>query len=282
MIKRRDFLLGVCCSASVTLGTNKAKSQSDDNQRAYTCKTVSTSNPDELVVVQYRDSGEKLEIEKKINELKITPFGTSYLKDRWLPQHGLTPSGKITLGVFFLEGSDRQKKMVREAAEEWLKLGLDARFDLDFDVPQERSQIRIGFDSSDGNWSYVGRNCLSIGLSSRTMNIADLIPHVCMHEWGHTFCLQHEHQFPSGIKYNDQVVIQDAKRLWGWSEQQTKRNILSKLGSDAVCVGDAQFNPDSIMLYPVLPGWTTNGFSSGNILKISNRDISCLRGRYNF
>ena len=57
------------------------------------------------------------------------------------------------------------------------------------------SDIRIGFDSSDGAWSYIGTDYIDRG--------------TILHKFGHTLGLIHEHQSPAsgGFQWNREEVI---------------------------------------------------------------------------
>src|SRR4051794_2306320 len=64
-------------------------------------------------------------------------------------------------------GVQDQQDVVRGAFQEWKDLGIGLTFD-EVDKASE-SEIRIGFVSGDGSWSYVGRDVLGIGTNDRTM-----------------------------------------------------------------------------------------------------------------
>jgi len=88
-------------------------------------------------------------------------------------------------------GATAQKDAVRQAFGEWKEIGIG----LEFREVQDRedAEIRIGFDHSDGSWSYVGRDVIDIAKdpNERTMNFGwDLTtPYghdTALHENGHT------------------------------------------------------------------------------------------------
>jgi hypothetical protein len=284
MLTRRQFAAGTCCLFHSTLFAQRTFA--DGSIPSFKCSTINTIKPgdlEDLIPVRpYSNTNDEISFERTQTQLNITPYGAAFVKDRWHRADGLTPNtAKITLGVFFLNGGTDQQAVVKSAGHAWTDGPLGQIFDLNYDVPKERSQIRIAFDSGDGNWSYVGRRCLAIPAKNKTMNIESVEDFVVEHELGHTWCLEHEHQFPGAIHWNRDQVIADMQAEQGWSPEMTRAQMLSPL-SQSACVGDPKFNRDSIMLYPIRSNWTTDGFSSDWNKKISEGDIRCLAGIYNF
>jgi hypothetical protein len=285
MLTRRRFMVGACCSAHAALILPARGSASE--KFSFKCSTVNTLKPgepeDTLPVTVYSDTNDQLQFKAYQEDLAVTPFGAAYAKHRWHLSDGLTPgTGKITLGVFFLNGSSDQQELVKAASMAWTNGPLGTIFALDFSVPQQQSHIRIAFDGDDGNWSYIGRQSNGVQKKLKTMNIQTLEDFIVQHEFGHTWCLQHEHQFPGAIHWNQPQVIADMEAEQGWSPAMTKTQMLAPLDKAAICIGDPRFNKDSIMLYPIRQSWTTDGFSSDWNRKISDGDVRCLAGVYNF
>jgi hypothetical protein len=230
-----------------------------------------------------------VDLDQPANEPKLSPYGTALASNRWLLSDGLTSgTGKITLGIYFFDGNAQQRDTVRVAANDWLNTDIGKRFSFDFDVPIGKSHARISFDPKDQNWSYIGRKHLNYKKDVKTMNIAQVVPHVAQHELGHLLCLEHEHQFPGNtIRWHDDVVIAYMKKL-KVPEAVTRQQILAKFGATARCIGDPNMNPVSVMMYPILPGWADYLDGSGVVKPlivagnslISERDVSCLKGLY--
>jgi hypothetical protein len=168
-----------------------------------------------------------------------------------------TDGGQVTLedgSTQFVSwvGADEQRDVVRWAFQEWKKVGMG----LEFDEVGDRSdaEVRIGFDPTDGSWSYVGRDVLGIGANERTMNfgwdLTDDYGHTtALHEIGHTFGMPHEHQNPfAGIVWDEEKVY---ATLGGppnsWPREQTFNNVLRKL--DTSDVEGSTWDPDSVMEY---------------------------------
>lgn len=81
---------------------------------------------------------------------------------------------------------------------------------------------------------------------------------VVLHEFGHVLGLIHEHSSPvAKIPWNEKIVLDYYKRTQGWSHSTTKANVLLPEFADAY----TEFDPDSIMMYPIPSDLTIGGFS---------------------
>ena len=153
------------------------------------------------------------------------------------------------------KGSNREKKVVRNAFKEWKSIGIG----LNFKEVNEASDsdIRIGFMKGDGSWSYVGRDILRQGIKDRTMNFGWNVENdsdTVLHEIGHTLGFPHAHQNPkAGIVWDEEAVY---KELGGypnyWNREKTYHNIIRKIPVDMV--QGSNWDPNSIMQYPFKPG----------------------------
>lgn len=164
------------------------------------------------------------------------------------------PNGS-TLGVRFMGGTQEQQTLAQEQAGWWSD---HANLKFEFNDAAD-AQIRISFDPSDGAWSYVGTDCLSIPKNQATMNLGFQDGGTSAHEFGHAIGLGHEHQNPQGgIEWNEDVVIRD---LAGppnfWTPEQTRHNVIRKYSTDQI--RGTEFDPDSIMLYAFPGSWTKSG-----------------------
>jgi hypothetical protein len=161
-------------------------------------------------------------------------------------------------------GTNALKAQVRRAFTRWTDLGIGLRFEEVADRVQ--AGVRIGFESGDGHWSYVGRQVHNQGPDDRTMNLdpsdgianGDYGIDVACHEIGHTMGFPHEHQNPNaGIVWDEEAVY---RTLAGspnfWPREVTFHNIIRKIPPDQV--QGSSWDPDSIMHYP---------FERGLILK---------------
>jgi hypothetical protein len=148
--------------------------------------------------------------------------------------------------------NDAQEDVVRESFQAWKDLGLGLDFQ-EVDDPGE-AEVRIGFDQSDGSWSYIGRDVLSQGVDKLTMNFGWELttPYgrtTAKHEIGHTIGMPHEHQSPfSGIVWKEEDVYDYfAGPPNEWPRATTLHNVIRKL--DPAQVEGSSWDPDSIMEY---------------------------------
>ena len=151
-------------------------------------------------------------------------------------------------------GGSRQEEAVREALAAWKGLGIGLTFQ-EVDQPED-AMIRIGFDQSDGSWSYVGRDNIDYASdpATRTTNYGwDLTtPYghdTALHELGHVLGFPHEHQNPkAGIVWDEEKVYES---LGGppnnWPRETTHWNIIRKIPANTVDGSD--WDKDSIMHY---------------------------------
>jgi hypothetical protein len=164
------------------------------------------------------------------------------------------PNG-TTLRLRFMGGTNEQQALAQEQAGWWSE---HANLNFDFNNAAD-AEIRISFDSSDGAWSYVGTDCLSIPKNQATMNLGFQDGGTSGHEFGHAIGLGHEHQNPEGgIEWNEDVVIRD---LAGppnfWTPEQTRHNVIRKYSFNQI--KGTEFDTDSIMLYAFPGSWTQSG-----------------------
>ena len=150
-------------------------------------------------------------------------------------------------------------------------------------VPQDQSHsanIRISFDSSEGAWSLIGKDCLDETSGAATMNLGWLDIPTIIHEFGHAvFAMIHEHQNPrGGIKWNVDAVYQWAKEKQGWDKQTTYNNILMKYNTDQI--NGSQFDPLSIMLYFFPANLTLDNKGTQQNARLSPLDVIWVHKTY--
>jgi len=146
-----------------------------------------------------------------------------------------------------------QADAVRQAFATWKAVGIGLEFREVTDLAD--AEVRIGFSLAMGeSQSSVGRDVLNVPLTEPTTLYGwDLTTKygrgTALHELGHVFGMEHEHQSPfAGIKWNEQAVYDSlGKPPNSWSRQVTFHNILEKL--DPQQVEGSTWDPDSIMEY---------------------------------
>lgn len=186
-------------------------------------------------------------------------------------------------------GPESQREAVRNAFQEWKDLGIG----LEFREVQDRNEaeIRIGFDQSDGSWSYVGRDNIDFAPDpdERTMNFGwDLTTEygrdTALHEIGHAMGFPHAHQNPfSGIVWDEQAVLDYFSGAPNfWPQATTEWNVLRKLTASEV--EGTEWDSNSIMQYWFPAGLITEPEEFQDGLQpqpgLSDVDIDAVRGFY--
>ena len=175
--------------------------------------------------------------------------------------------------IEFLEGDPDVHERVREAARIWTR---HANLTFEFRAPARAagrttsSDIRIGFDVRGGSWSVIGTDCRAPRYRGKpTMNFGWLTRStpdedcraVVLHEFGHALGLIHEHQQPaSGIRWNREAILADVSGPpHEWTAEDVDFNIIQ--GFTERDSNYTEFDPDSIMIYPIPATWTLDGYS---------------------
>lgn len=187
------------------------------------------------------------------------------------------------LKVAFLDGHDEVQARIEPIAREWSE---HANIEFDFGNHAE-PEIRISFELA-GSWSYLGTDALTLAADQPTMNFGWLGPEsteaqyqrVVLHEFGHALACIHEHQNPSGgIPWDvEKVYAHYGGPPNNWPKAQVHRNLLLKY--DEALTTHSEFDPDSIMLYPIPAELTIGGFEVGWNAKLSAQDKAMIARMY--
>lgn len=169
----------------------------------------------------------------------------------------------VNLGVYCDTRDSNVKKLTFDHLNLWNKKGANVLFR---EASSSSAEVRIGYDPSDGHWSYLGTDILSIPSGEYTMNLA-LSARTSLSEWMrvvphegfHTCGSPHEHLRAALIALLDaQKTIAYFRRNYGWSEATTRSNVLTPL-SDRSIMGTPEADEDSIMCYQISGECTKNG-----------------------
>jgi len=277
VLSRRAFMLlnmGLIFKPQISLSMPIKLASVENN--AFVCSTVSLAE-DTPSLATGRPSNTAI-ANNSAEEFKISPFGVATAKKKWGFDRGLTPdTGIVTLGVHFLNGSSEMHAEVERRAKLWIDERLSRKLKFQFNVCSERSQIRILFNN-EKNESVLGSDAERAKYeSSPTMWIKDL--RSVTHEFGHALCLRHEHrhsEFP--YEFHEDIVIADMKEK-GWKPADTRRNILNKIAKSE-CLGDTEFNRESVMLYEIPDHWLRVGQALNPNRDVSQRDRNCVYALY--
>lgn len=184
----------------------------------------------------------------------------------------------------FLDGEPTVQQSVMSAALTWPRF---ANLNLYFVDGADDADIRISFREV-GSWSYLGTACRTIPGTEPTMNFGWLAPdstaneinEVVLHEFGHALGCIHEHQSPAGgIRWNKEAVYDYyAGSPNFWSKEDVDRNLFNVY--DANLTVHTRLDPASIMMYPIDPALTLDGFSVGLNTELSPTDEAFIRQTY--
>ena len=190
-----------------------------------------------------------------------------------------------TLTVAFLDGKSPVQKKVEAIAHEW---STHANIHFEFG-DAEASDIRISFRWR-GAWSFIGKDSTSAEYDEPTMNFGWLRSHtstkktrrVVLHEFGHALGAVHEHRRP------DVKIPWDKPTVYAyyagppnyWNPEQVDQNVLPAY--DQELTNFTEFDPDSIMIYPISASLTGGRFEVGWSNELSDKDKALMRSQYPF
>lgn len=188
------------------------------------------------------------------------------------------------LTVSFMGGVKSVKERIKQHAIQWMD---HANIELKFvSNPKKPTIIRIGFDTNDGSWSYLGTDNKTIEVNEPTMNYGWLFPETpdeeyhrtVLHEFGHALGCIHEHQNPAGGIPWDKEAAYAFYQQQGWSREEVDQQVFEKYSGDLVRAG--KVDKKSIMMYSIPNSITLGNYEVGWNNELSATDKKYIRAVY--
>jgi hypothetical protein len=172
-------------------------------------------------------------------------------------------TGKI-LKVRFLNGEEELHERVLEAAKQW-----EDYANITFELADEDEDAEVRVKFSDGkNDSKIGTDSLTFAGDQQTVSFNSLnvnsseedVNMYVLHEFGHTLGFIHEHLHPTKkIDWEKNKAIEYYANNYGYTEEDCEKNLFRPYVPSSLLY--SEFDPDSIMMYPIPPEITNDGSS---------------------
>lgn len=188
-----------------------------------------------------------------------------------------------TLTVRFMGGTPAVQQRIMAFAQQWQQYA-NIKFNV---VSSGNSDIRIAFNRG-GYWSYCGTQARRMGAGEPTMNFEGFnertsdveMKRTVLHEFGHALGLLHEHKSPlAKIQWNPQKVYAYFMQTQGWSKEQVDQQVINRY---SVTMSNKEYDPQSIMHYPIDGSLTMDGYSVGWNNNLSAGDKTLIGEMYPF
>lgn len=269
----------------VTINKPKPKIDSVKNSNAYNPKTIRLCiDHIKTETLPQRPPDEIYRFVPKINPDGTVEEIPGVIRDQlsMLTDKIWNAGQELTVGFYSNQTSNFVINKVKQYAVIWQNI---ANIRFRFVPGPAGATIRVGFDTTDGSWSHIGRNALLVESSKKTMNFGWLTDttteeefrRVIMHEFGHAIGFIHEHQTPTGgIQWDkDKVYSYFGSSPNNWSQDQVDQQIFAKYATAET--NSSIYDSRSIMHYYFPPELTKNGFSFSKNTSLSKMDSSFVK-----
>jgi hypothetical protein len=172
-----------------------------------------------------------------------------------------------TLRVKFLNEEEELHERVMNAASAWEDY---ANIKFEKVEPDEDAEIRVKFHDGK-NDSKIGTDSLTfpedeptVSFNSLHVNSSDEdVNMYVLHEFGHSLGFIHEHLHPTQkIDWKRKAAVKYYNNNYGYTEEDCKNNLFREYMPSSLVY--SEFDPDSIMMYPI-PAEITNDSISYNM-----------------
>ena len=190
----------------------------------------------------------------------------------WLP-------GSV-LRVRFMDDKPLLERTIRRYLPLW---SVYANMQFEFSQDED-AEVRVAFDQHDGNWAYIGTDCMKMPLDRPTVNFGFLDPPEVnvLHEFGHVLGLLHEHNHPKGLMWKKQSVYQSMNGPPNfWDKATIDTNIFTKWAASTFPI-QKPFDPFSVMAYRLPKDWTALDTDFGHKDSLSAVDKDFIERLYPF
>ncbi len=213
-----------------------------------------------------------------IGEPETTKKGVFNITTLWGPGYG-----ELRVCFFGTAGTKDMRSKIAKIANEWnasipgLRLNFGSLSNPDVcptSSDTEQYQIRVAF-TNQGSWSLVGTQSVTFAGANEASMSLDLavtqrkasdpeLRHTVLHEFGHAFGLEHEHQHPFQLcdrEYNWNDIYQMLAKPPNEMDKEQVNDQMKRLGKQGLMTSD--FDRRSVMLYAYPPAYFINGTQSG-------------------
>jgi hypothetical protein len=180
---------------------------------------------------------------------------------------------------FMQDLSDDLKYRIERVIRQWEPF-VSLTFEL---VAASEGQIRIALDGGE-NYSAIGTEALEVDVDEATLVLGEdpanpIFDATLLHEFGHALGFHHAHLHPdANIPWDREAAYKYYREEHKWTDEDIELNLFSFEKDNTVFLGE--YDPLSIMHYPVPNFMTRGNFEMGDNIKISERDKQLARSCY--